>query len=73
MATATIPLKGSASMESKKSVFHLNARLLSHRNFLRFWVLIRKQNVSCVETNWFYAPLKKIPVVNLPNRFCRSD
>lgn len=33
MATATIPLKGSASMESKKSVFHLNARLLSSEIF----------------------------------------
>ena len=46
MATATIPLKGSASMESKKSVFHLNARLLSRRNF--FTLLGFNTEAECI-------------------------
>ena len=51
MATSTIPLKGNASMESKKVSISSKRQIPSRRNFLRFWVLIRKLNVSCVETN----------------------
>lgn len=51
MATATIPLKGSASMESKKVSISSKRQITIPQKFLRFWVLIRKQNVSCVETN----------------------
>ena len=62
MATATIPLKGSASMESKKVSISSKRQITIPQ---KFFTLLGFNT----ETNWFYAPLKKIPVVNLPNRF----
>ncbi len=69
MATATIPLKGSASMESKKVSISSKRQITIPQKF--FTLLGFNTEAECIMrgNELVYAPLKKIPVVNLPNRF----
>lgn len=69
MATATIPLKGSASMESKKVSISSKRQITIPQKF--FTLLGFNTEAECIMrgNELVLRPLKKIPVVNLPNRF----
>lgn len=69
MATATIPLKGSASMESKKVSISSKRQITIPQKF--FTLLGFNTEAECIMrgNELVLRPVKEIPVVNLPNRF----